>query len=354
MDSVLTKATKERQEWTSSGTYSHCKRLYSQQRPLSFAAARAERVSGENTYRTENLLHSMKRDKYRLFGDMYYTFLLNNNLPSSIQSLKLLFLDIEYGFKDIVWCTEYKTVRMMLEEIRRVEIELYYNEQMEKKTTNQSRKKTRTQTTEHTSSAPQEPAPKKRPQTPPPQPVPVISSVQFSVYQQVSDNIEALQYHMNKLLTTDDYMRFIFTNKDIEARFHKYINNIMVHRTDGEKFLELEQHIDQRRLLMHKVSQIPKNGQTFIIPSFANDQFIVPCSKEEYTKRYCEDFHFYLPPGHETLTQPPTHPGLYKRTMNGIRQIDPNCQKNASEQGQQFIRTRRGRGRGTVMIKKEQ
>ena len=353
MDSVLKKAIKEREEWTSSETYIQCKHLYSLQRKFSFAAARAERVSDNNKFRAENLLQSLQKDLYRLFADLYYTFLLENRLPSSVQSMKLLFMDIEYGFKELLWCTEYGTVRLMLNELRRVEIELHYDDQIKKKTTStQSRKQNRTRTAE--SSPPLEPDSKKRPQTPAPQPVPLLSSVSYSIHEQVKSNIEALQYNMTKLMTTDDYMRFIFTHKDIEARFHKYINNMMVHRTDGEKFLELERHIDQRRLLMHKLSQIPNNGQTFIIPSFANDTFIVPCSKEEYTKRYCEDFHFYLPPGHETLTQPPTHPGLYKRTMNGIRQIDPNCQKNASEQGQQFIRTRRGRGRGTVMIKKEQ
>ena len=67
--------------------------------------------------------------------------------------------------------------------------------------------------------------------------------VNIAVYK---ENIETLQYYMTTLLTTEDYMKFIFTNKDIEARFHRYINNILVHKSDGEKYLQLEEHINNQ------------------------------------------------------------------------------------------------------------
>ena len=104
--------------------------------------------------------------------------------------------------------------------------------------------------------------------------------------------------------------------------------------------MQLEELINNRRILMEKVSHLPKDGHTFLLPDFDSRVFAVPCSKDEYMKKYCEEYDFRLPPGREILTHPPTHPGLYKRTMQGIIQIDPNC--------------RRTFGRGRKLIKQEQ
>ena len=170
-----------------------------------------------------------------------------------------------------------------------------------------------------------------RPQKPTPaasHPVPLATD--FTINDMIRHNIETLQFYMTTLMTTEDYMKFIFANKDIEARFHRYINNILVHKTEGRNYLQLEEHINNRRILMDKVSQLPQNGQTFMLADFDKDMFVVPCSKDEYMKKYCQENDFCLPPGRELLTQPPTHPGLYKRTMTGLKQIDRNCRTDTT------------------------
>ena len=96
---------------------------------------------------------------------------------------------------------------------------------------------------------------------------------------------------------------------------------------------------------MDKLSHIPKVRQTFLLPEFNNNVFVVPGSKDEYMTKYCQENDFYLSPGKEKLTSLPSHPGLYRHTLNGVTQIDPNC-KGTVQRPLSF-------GRRTRLLKKE-
>ena len=160
-------------------------------------------------------------------------------------------------------------------------------------------------------------------------------------------NIEGLKYQFSTVLSTEDYMTFIFENKNIQEQFHRYINVLMANRDDGQKYATLEREIGQRKLLMERIQTLPRPKQTFLLADFTKETFIAPCSKDEYVYKYCVDNYFHLPPSTETLLQPPRHPGLYTTTpMLGIRQLDPAA---ACHTRNKFIQVPEYRGRGTTL-----
>ena len=311
-------------------------RLYTQQRNFAFSAAKSLKPTAEESEKAMALLRSLRKEKFPLYSRAYEDFLKQHKLNRSLHSLKLMFMDIEAGIKEAVIPHDETTIFILIDEI---------SHRQETHTQKKRRRYTPAQTLHHTS-APARPR-SKQPTAEHAAAHPVPLAIDFTLNDMLRHNIEALQYYLTTLMTTEDYMKFIFTNKDIEAQFHRYINNILVHKTDGHKFLQLEEHINNRRVLMDKLSQLPKNGQTFLLPEFNNNVFVVPCSKDEYMTKYCQENDFYLPPGKELLTSSPTHPGLYRHTMNGIKQIDPNCTQNTVERRLVF-------GRGKRLLKHEE
>ena len=296
---------------------------YKKQRRFAYISARCARITQEESDDTMNLLRGLNRNKCTVYTLAYEHFLIQTTLKRSHQSLKLMLLDIEAGLRDPIYPHDEQTVCILIDEITI----------RQRSTANNIHTTHKSQTSAQKHVAPPPPPPAKR------RAVPLATNITFE--DMMKKNIEALQYYMTTLLTTDDYMKFVFTNKDIEARFHRYINNILVHKSDGEKYLQLEEHINNRLLLMDKLSQMPQTGQTFLLPDFANRVFAVPCSKDEYMKKYCQDNDFRLPPGKEILTQPPSHPGLYRRTMTGLKQIDPNCRIDTTRRQNAFGRGKR-------------
>ena len=153
----------------------------------------------------------------------------------------------------------------------------------------------------------------------------------MTLHTMMKTNIEALRHQCSTVLSTEDYMTFIFGNKQIQDQFHRYIVALMSTRQDGQKYVKLEQEIGQRGLLMDRIKTLPRPGQTFILPDFNKETFIAPCTRNEYVNKYCVDNYIRLPPSTETLTIPPRHPGLYTTTpMLGVRQIDPACRTQES------------------------
>ena len=134
-------------------------------------------------------------------------------------------------------------------------------------------------------------------------------STNMTLRTMMTRNIEALKYQCSTVLSTEDYMTFIFENKNIQEQFHRYINVLMANRDDGQKYATLEREIGQCKLLMERIRTLPRPKQTFLLADFNNETFIAPCSKDEYIYKYCVDNYFHLPPSTETLLQPPRHPG---------------------------------------------
>ena len=325
---MATSAAQTRNPWDA---WTERSRIYKQQRQFAFSAAQSLRPTAEDSDKTMALLRSLRKEKVSVYSYAYEDFLKEHKLPRSLHSLKLMFMDIEAGIKQEIIPHDETTVFIVIDEIS--------HQQQRNHTQKKRRKYTAAHPLHRTSAA--RPAPQKP--TPASHPVPLATD--FTLNDMIRHNIEALQFYMTTLMTTEDYMKFIFANKDIEAQFHRYIKNILVHKTEGHKYLQLEEHINNRRILMDKVSQLPQNGQTFMLANFDKDMFVVPCSKDEYMKKYCQENDFYLPPGRELLTQQPAHPGLFKRTMTGLKQIDPNCKENTAERQITF-------GRGKRVLKK--
>ena len=246
----------------------------------------------EDTEKAMELLRGLRKEKFTLCSHDYENFLKEHKLNRSLHSLKLMFMDIESGVRKPIIPHDDTTVFILIEEIT-------HRQQQ-----NHTRKR-RHYTQTH--ARPQPTAAHAPPAHTASHPIPLATDL---------------------------------------ARFHRYINTILVHKTDGEKYLQLEHHINNRRELMDKLSQLPKEGQTVLLADFNNRVFVVPCSKDEYMTKYCQDNDFYLPPGRELLTKQPTHLGLYKHSMNGIIQIDPNRRENTIERRIAF-------GRGKRVIKQE-
>ena len=311
-------------------------RLYTQQRNFAFSAAKSLKPTAEESEKAMALLRSLQKEKSVLYSRSYEDFLKQHKRNRSLHSLQLMFMDIEAGIKEALIPHDETTIFILIDEI---------SHRQQTHTKKKRRRYTPAQTLHHTS-APARPR-SKQPTAEHAAAHPVPLATDFTLNDMLRHNIEALQYYLTALMTTEDYMKFLFTNKDIEAQFHRYINNILVHKPNGHKFLQLEEYINNRRVLMDRLSQLPKNGQKFLLPEFNNNVFVVPCSKDEYMTKYCQENDFYLPPGKELLTSSPTHPGLYRHTMNGIKQIDPNCTQNTVERRLAF-------GRGKRLIKHEE
>jgi len=241
-------------------------------------------------------------------------------LSRSLQSLKLMFLDIEAEISAPVIEDDQDTVLMTLETI------CYKLMEKTKRKRTSSKKLQRCGKKIHIDKPPLLPSRGNAPPTHAQAPIPL--STDLTLQDMMIRNIEALKYQCSRTLTTEDFMKFIFANRHIEARFHKYITTIMAQKEDGDKYVALEQEIGHRRTLMDKIQQLPKPGETFLLPTFDKNVFIAPYSKDKYAHQYCSYYNFTLPPGHELLTHAPTHPGLYTTTrMMGILQVDPACRR---------------------------
>ena len=230
---------------------------YKQQRRFAYITARSTKYTAEDQDEAVRLLHGLRRDKCTVYTLAYERFLLQTKLMRSLESLKLMLLDIEAGLMDPVFPHDETTVCILIDEIT-----------VRQRSTATTAKNHQQPSSSHTKK-PTAAATARKNIAPPPakrRAVPLVTD--FTFEDMIKHNIEALQYYMTSLMTTEDYMKFIFTNKDIEARFHRYINNILVHKSDGEKYLQLEEHINNRRILMDRLLQLPKDGQTFLLPDF--------------------------------------------------------------------------------------
>ena len=202
-------------------------RRYKQQRKFAFSATRSLRSTLEETEEALNLLRSLRREKSTLYSLAYEEFLKEHRLDQSLHSLKLMFLDIEAGFKQPVIPQDETTVFILIDEIN---------------CRQQSQRKKRRWTSSQPT--PADAPPKTTPPHAPPKPTPAHAApppiplaTDFTFNDMIKHNIEALQFYMTTQMTMEDYMKFIFTKKDIEAKFHRYINNILVHKTEGHKYL---------------------------------------------------------------------------------------------------------------------
>ena len=317
--------------------------LYVKQRRFAISAARAYKATNKDAEDAKNILIDLPGYKCMLYSAKYAEFIHELDLERSLQSLKLFFLDLEAGLLEPVWPDDEDTVFSTLEKICFKQAEH----------TNRKRK-------QYTQQRRTQRCNKKIPilQTPPPShhapphnyhhDTPAQLSTNMSLQSEMMRNVEALRHHCSTALTTEDYMKFIFGNKDIQQQFHRYINILMVNRQDRQKYVTLEREIGQRTLLMERIRTLPRPGQTFILPDFNNETFIAPCTKNEYVYKYCVDNYFRLPPSRETLRLPPRHPGLYTTTpMLGVKQLDPAFQGRDAN-----IQLPTYRGRGTNITQK--
>ena len=112
-----------------------------------------------------------------------------------------MLLDIEAGLMDPVFPHDETTVRILIYEI-----------------TLRQRSATTAKNHQRLSSQPTSATAAQKNIAPPPakrRAVPLATD--FTFEDMIKHNIESLQYYMTSLMTTEDYMKFIFTNKDIEA-----------------------------------------------------------------------------------------------------------------------------------------
>ena len=295
--------------------YNKRAKLYLQQRGFAFAATRAYKATYNDALETNDLLRALGGYKCSLYSAQYASFIHGYKLERSLKSLKLFFLEIEAGVYENTIPQDEDTVAMAIDRIVWREEE---NKRGRKRKQQSPRKNQRCN-----KKTPLLPTPSKQ--------QPTQLSTNMTLHTMMKTNIEALKHQCSTVLSTEDYMAFIFGNKQIQDQFHRYIAVLMSTRQDGQKYVKLEQEIGQRTLLMDRIKTLPRPGQTFILPDFNKDTFIAPCTRGEYVNKYCTNVDFRIPPSRETLTLPPRHPGLYTTTpMLGVRQIDPACRTQES------------------------
>ena len=316
---------------TNNDVFGQRAKLYIQQRGFAFAATRAYKATNKDANDATDILRDLKGYKCQLYSAKYASFLHEFTLQRSLRSLKLFFLELEAGLREAVLPNDEDTVSIKIDEISWKEEE------------NRRRKRKHYSPPTHQTQR----CNKKVPLLPTPPPKynnAAQMSTNMTLHTMMMKNIEALKYQCSTVLSTEDYMRFIFGNTHIQQQFHKYINTLMTTRDDGQKYCYLEREIGQRELIMEKIQHLPRPGQTFLLPNFNNTVFIAPCSKDEYIYKYCNDFTSTLPPSKQHITRPPTHPGLYTSTrMMGVRQIDPACQQRDAHIRPEYY------GRGTKL-----
>ena len=211
-------------------------KLYKQRRSFAFTAARALQTTYNDSVDANNVLRELNQ-KCTVKSIAYAKCLENHKVSHSLRSLKLMFLDIEAEISAPVIEDDQDTVLMTLETI------CYKLMEKTKRKTTSGKKLQRCGKKIHIDKSPLLPSGGNAPPTHAPAPVPL--STDLTLQGMMIRNIEALKYQCSRTLTTEDFMKFIFANRDIDTRFHKYITTIMAQKEDGDKYVALEQEIGQ-------------------------------------------------------------------------------------------------------------
>ena len=180
---------------TNNNVFGQRAKLYIQQRGFVFAATRAYKTTNNDANDANDILRELKGYKCQLYSAKYASFLHAYTLKRSLKSLKLFFLLLEAGVIEQVLPNDEDTVSIKIDEISWKE-----EENRRRKRRHYSPPTNRTQRRK-----------KKVPllPTPPPQHAAQMST-DMTLHTMMMRNIEALKYQCSTVLSTEDYMKFIF------------------------------------------------------------------------------------------------------------------------------------------------
>ena len=215
--------------------------LYMHQRGFAFAATRAYKATYNDALETNDILRELGGYKCSLYSAQYAAFIHAYQLDRSLKSLKLFFMEIEAGLHEHIMSDDEDTVAMTIDKIVWKEEE---HNRRRKRKQQSPRKNQRCNN-------------KKTPLLPTPQQQPTQLSTNMTLRTMMKTNIEVLKYQCSTVLSTEDYMTFIFGNKQIQEQFHRYITVLMSTRQDGQKYATLEREIGQRTMLMDRIKTLP-------------------------------------------------------------------------------------------------
>jgi len=195
--------------------------LYMQQRGFAFAATRAYKATYNDALETNDILRELDGYKCALYSAQYAAFINAYKFERSLKSLKLFFMEIEAGLHEQIMPDDEDTIAVTIDKI--VWREEENNRRRKRKQS--PRKNQRCNKKSPLLQTPQQPA---------------QLSTNMTLHTMMKRNIEVLKYQCSMVLSTEDYMTFIFGNKQIQEQFHRYITVLMGTRGDGQKYTTLE------------------------------------------------------------------------------------------------------------------